>query len=239
MSGHSKWSSIKHQKGAADIRRGNLFTKLTNVITVAARKGGDPATNFELRIAIEQAKAHNMPKENIERAIKRGTGESGEAVIEEVGYEAYGPGGTAIIIEAVTDNKNRALAEIKSVLNRHGGKLAGAGAVQYLFVRQGQITAHPQDEAFDSEALELSIIDAGASDYQKAGDDYLVYTEPGEIEEVKEKLKGIGLAIKESSLTYEPKETVGLPPEESAKAVKLLEELEALGDVNNVYANMA
>ncbi len=239
MSGHSKWSQIKYQKKAADLRRGNLFTKLSNAIAVAARKGGgDPQTNLELRIAIERAKAQNMPKENIERAIKRGTGELGGAAIEEVRYEAYGPGGTAIIVEAVTDNKNRTLAQIKSVLNKFGGKLAGAGAVIYLFQRQGEILVAPPSGLSQEEA-ELAIIDSGANDYQKSGENYLVYTEPQEVEKVKQQLQQAGFEIKQADLTYEPQNPIEISAEDSQKVIQLLEALEALDEVKAVHSNMA
>lgn len=234
MSGHSKWSQIKHQKGVADKRRGQLFSKLSSQIAVAAREGADPATNFKLRLAIETAKAANLPKENIERAITRGSGKEGEKALEEEIYEAYGPEGIGLLIEVATDNKNRALSEIKAVLNRRGGKLTAPGSVQYLFQRQGEfkvISAQTQEE-------ELKIIDSGATDYQPIEEGYLVYAEPSQVDEVKRKLEEDGLKIEGISLVYEPKEVVSVPSEKSKQALELLEELENLPDVLGVHTNL-
>ena len=235
MSGHSKWSQIKHQKGAADARRGNLFSKLANNISLAARSGADPATNFALRLAIERAKAANMPKANIERAIARGSGSGGEKQLEAFHYEAYGPGGIAILIDIATENRNRAGSEVKSVLNKFGGRLASPGSVNYLFEQVGLIkvkTGSAKDDA------ELAIIDSGAKDYDQIDAGYLVYTEPRAVDLVRQKLAEGGFEIEEAHLSFEPKTTTTVKEGESERAIKLLEALEELDDVVGVYSNL-
>ena len=236
MSGHSKWATTKHQKAATDKKRSNLFTKLANLISVAARTGGDPTMNFSLRLAIDKAKAANMPRENIERAIKRGTGELAGQRIEEELYEAYGLSGTAILIEATTDNKNRAVAEIKSILNKFGGKLAGSGSVSYLFQRKGVIKVRVSGD--QSEETELKIIDSGAEDYEKIEDGYLIYTKTDGLKTVQDKLSESGFEIESAELSWEPKETVTLSEDDAAKVIKLLESLDELDDVSNVSSNL-
>jgi len=243
MSGHSKWSSIKHQKGVADQRRSNLFTKIANMISVAARSGGDPSMNFQLRLAIDKAKAANMPKDRIERAIKRGMGELGGAQIEESLYEIYGPSGTAILVEAITDNKNRASAEIKATLNKFGGKLAGSGAVSYLFERKGEIRIKNQELRIKNnentdEKIEEEIINSGAEDYQTIDNGFLVYCAPNELSNVKNNLQSANLKIESAELIFKPKTTVELSDEESAKVIKLLEALDGLDDVSSVSSNL-
>jgi len=234
MSGHSKWATTKHQKAVVDKKRSNLFTKLANLISVAARSGGDPTMNFSLRLAIDKAKAANMPKDNIDRAIKRGTGELGGQRIEEELYEVYGPSGTAILIEATTDNKNRASAEIRSVLNKYGGKLAGSGAVSYLFEQKGIIKAGSEQ----NEEKELKIIDLGAEDYEKIESGYLVYTKTENLKATQDKLSESGFEIESAELTWEPKDTVSLSDEQSEKVIKLLEALDELDDVTAVSSNL-
>lgn len=238
MSGHSKWATTKHQKAAADKKRSNLFTKIANLISVAARSGGDPTMNFTLRLAIDKAKAANMPKDNIERAIKRGTGELGGQRIEEELYEVYGPSGTAILIEATTDNKNRAISEIKAVLNKLGGKLASSGAVSYLFERKGAIKSSHISAISDQEETEMKIIDAGAEDYEKVEDGYLIYTKMDGLKSVQDKLAEVGFKIESAELSWEPKTTVELSEEDSQKVIKLLEALDELDDVSNVSSNL-
>lgn len=237
MSGHSKWSQIKRQKGAADIKRGKVFSKLANLITVAARAGGgNPEMNPRLRMAIEQARAENMPKENIDRAIKRGTGELSGAAIEELRFEAYGPGGVGIVIDVATDNRNRANSEIKAVLARHGGKLAAVGAVAYQFNERGVLTIPLAGH--DREKLELALIEAGVIDYDDQGDVFVATTSPKEIGEVKEKLLAQGIAVAEARLSLEPVQTVPVTDLATAQSiVKLMEALEDLDDVTNVTAN--
>jgi len=234
MSGHSKWATTKHQKAATDKKRSNLFTKLANLISVAARSGGDPTMNFSLRLAIDKAKAANMPKENIDRAIKRGTGELGGQRVEEELYEVYGPSGTAILIEATTDNKNRAVAEIKSVLNKSSSKLASSGSVAYLFTRKGVIKASGDQ----GEEAELKIIDSGADDYEKIEGGYLIYTKMENLRSVSDALANAGFEIESAELSWEPKDTVTLSDEESEKVIKLLESLDDLDDVSSVSSNL-
>lgn len=237
MSGHSKWSQIKRQKGAADVKRGQLFSKLAKLISVAARAGGgDPAMNPRLRMAIETARADNMPKDNIERAIQRGTGEIGGAAIEELRFEAYGPGGTGFVIDVATDNRNRVSAEVKAVLNRHGGKLAATGAVAYQFSELGVLTVPLAGQ--DRQHLELALIDAGALDYDDQGDAFVATTDPKEISQVKEKLSALGIAVAEVRISLVPNRTVAVPNEVTGRAIfKLIEELEAIDDVTVVTAN--
>lgn len=236
MSGHSKWSSIKHQKAATDAKRSGVFTKLANGITVAARNGAEPAMNFQLRLAIDRARAANMPKANIDRAIARAAGVGADAM-QEIIYEAYGPGGAAIIIEAATDNRNRSIGEIKAVLNKHGGKLAGAGAVQYLFEKKGQITLEPGEKSEDE--TEMDIIDAGADDYDATDNEYLISTAPNNLESVKKNLEEKGYAITDAKLAWEPKQQLSLDDETSQKVIKLLSFLDDLDDVTGVSANIA
>lgn len=234
MSGHSKWSQIKRQKGAADVKRGVIFSKLTNAIILAARTGGDPGSNFGLKMAIEKARSANMPKENIDRAIKRGTGEIAGAKIEEVLYEAIGPMGIGIIIEAATDNRNRTNSEIKSILTRAGGKLASSGAITYQFDRMGKLIIDLSDQ--DQEEIELKAIDAGAQDIEEIEGALAVYTEPRELELIKKTLEKEGVTIKEASLTWEPKNLVEVS-RDSEKIILLMENLENLDDVTAVYSN--
>jgi len=235
MSGHSKWSSIKHQKATTDAKRSGVFTKLANGITVAARNGADPTMNFQLRLAIDRARSANMPKANIDRAIARGSGTGAVDIVESV-YEAYGPSGVAIIIDVATDSKNRAASEIKSTLSKHGGKLAGAGAVLYLFEKKGQITISPGEKSEDE--VEMDIIDSGADDYSALDSEYLVMTASSNLETVKKTLEGKGYTISDAKLTWEPKQHLSLDEETSQKVIKLLSSLDDLDDVVSVSANI-
>lgn len=237
MSGHSKWASIKRSKGAADVKRGATFTKLANAITVAARQGGGGAeSNFKLRLAIEKARQANMPKDNMERAIKRGTGELGGAKIEDIIYEAYGPGGIALMIEAASDNRNRTTAEVKSILNKYGGKLAGSGAVTYQFKQRGVISLEVGDKSI--EEAELAVIDAGAQDFEEQAGIILVYSEPKETERVRSVLETSGLKATDTALSWEPTTTIEISDEKVAKQVlRLTESLESLDDVTAVSGN--
>jgi len=235
MSGHSKWATTKHQKAATDARKSNLFTKIANTISVAARSGGGPTMNFQLRLAIDKARTANMPKDKIERAIKRGTGELGGAQIEEVTYEAYGLGGTAILVETLTDNKNRTSGEIKSIFNKLGGKLAESGSVAYLFSRKGVIRAVgsvSKDEA------EMAIIDSGAEDYATDNEAFLIYTKPEDLFKVKTALEVANMTVLSAELSWEPNTTIELNEEQSGRAVKLLETLDELDDITNVSSNL-
>ena len=236
MSGHSKWSQIKRQKGTADIKRGAAFSKLTNAIIIAAKNGGDPSANFQLKMAIEKARAANMPKENIERAIKRGTGELAGTGVEELLYEAIGPGGIGILIEAATDNRNRTNSEVKNLLSSFGGKLTGAGAVAYQFERMGKFLIDLKDK--NQEESELQLIDAGAQDFEEQGDILAVYTKSNELEKVKKAIEGQGIEAREPMLSWEPKNMITIADKDrGAKILKLMEQIESLADVTAVYAN--
>lgn len=237
MSGHSKWSTIKHKKAASDAKKGKEFTRASNLISLAAKAGGDPAMNPSLALAIEKAKSVNMPKANIERAIKKGTGELGGAMIEEVVYEGYGPGGTAIIIEVASDNKNRTVPEIRSTLSKHGGNMASNGAVAFNFERRGQIeTSLNQDKS--EEAIEEIVIESGATDFEIESDRVIIYTEPKDLIAVKKSLENDGLTIDSAGLTYVATNEVTVTDLEKAeKIIKLIDALEELDDVVSVYAN--
>lgn len=233
MAGHSKWAQIKRQKGVADQRRGAVFAKLANAITVAARNGTDPEMNFQLRIAIDKAKAANMPKDNIERAIERVKG-SGGAALEEVIFEAYGPSGTAFLIETATDNRNRTVGEIRATLNKYGGKLAESGSVQYLFNKVGRIVF----ESDRSENLELAAIDAGASDIEHVGTDVIVLTDPKDLETVRQNLLKFGFESNEISFDWQPKVRIQVADSTTVKIViNLLSALDELSDVVKISCN--
>jgi len=234
MSGHSKWAQIKRKKGAADQKRGQIFTKIGRLISLAAKEGGgDHETNFKLRLAIQKAKEVNMPKESIERAIKRGTGELGGEKIEEVIYEASGPSGIALIIEAVTDNRNRTTAEIRNILNRHRGKMAGAGSFKWLFEQNGLIRIKGSGEE-----LELKIIDIGAEDFEEDEGEILIYTKPQELFNIKKQLENEGIEVISSEISLEPKEIIKIENQDDAETIlKLMEDLENNDDVTKVYSN--
>ncbi len=237
MSGHSKWSQIKRQKGAADVKRGQLFSKLTLPIILAARSGGgDPEANFQLKMAVERARAADMPKENIERAIDRGTGRLGGVQIEEMLYEAIGPGGISIIIEAATDNKNRTAAAVKNTLFKFGGKLTGSGAASYLFNRMGKLLINPAEK--DKDEIEMAIIDSGAEDFEEQDGMIIVYTVPNKLEEVKKSLETADIKTKEAMLSWEPKTMVIISEEAVAKKIiDLMAALDDLEDISAVYSN--
>ena len=237
MSGHSKWSTIKHKKGAADAKRGKVFSRLAKEITVAAKLGGgDPNGNPRLRTVLLEARAENMPKDNIERAVKKGTGELPGVTYDEIRYEGYAPGGVALIIDLMTDNKNRTVAEIRHLLSRHGGSMAENGAVTWNFEQKGAInvakTACSEDEIFEK------AIEAGADDVDTAGEAYEILTGPTDLYAVVKALEAMGLKIDGAALTMLPKTTVkveGARP--AASVLKLMEALEDHDDVQNVYAN--
>jgi len=237
MSGHSKWASIKHKKGLMDARRGKLFTKLIREITVAARLGGgDPESNPRLRTVIAKAKEANMPKENIEKAIKKGTGELEGFSLEEVTYEGYGPGGVAIMIDTMTDNKNRTTAEIRSILTKSGGNLGENGCVSWIFEKKGVITI--STEKYDENTVMEVALEAGAEDVRNEGDVWEVITAPEDFVNVKEAFLDRGIEIIMSDIMRLPKSTVKLEDEKSAsKILSLIERLEDNDDVQNVAAN--
>jgi YebC/PmpR family DNA-binding regulatory protein len=235
MSGHSKWAQIKRQKGVTDAKRGQLFTKLGREIAVAAREGADPAVNSRLRIAVQRARDANMPLDTIDRAIKRAAGAGEGASYQEVTYEGYGPSGVAILVEALTDNRNRAAAEIRSVFNRNGGNLGESGSVGWLFDRRGQVTV--EADGRDPDEIALEAIDAGAEDVQVNGDILDVFTDPGHVESLREQLEKSGLKGVGSEVALVPKTTVALDQHSAEQTLRLIERLEELDDVQNVYSN--
>jgi len=236
MSGHSKWAQIKRQKGVNDARRGQLFTKLAREITVAARMGGgDQEGNFRLRLAVQRARDLNLPMENIERAIKRGTGDQGGAALDETTYEGYGPGGTAFLVQALTDNRNRTVAEIRNMFERHGGRLGEAGCVAWLFEPQGLITVEATDQ--EPEELAMLAIEAGAEDVQVRDGSLEVTTAPRELEEVRRTMETSKVQIVSSEDVMQPKTTVPLGEKEALQALRLLDKLESLDDVQRVFFN--
>lgn len=236
MSGHSKWSTIKREKGAKDAARGAVFTKLGNAIAVAAKGGVDPDTNFALRLAMDKARAANMPNANIQRSIDRGSGKLGGAQIEEIMYEGYGPGGMAVIVECATDNKNRTLPEVRLAFSKNGGNMAETGAVSFQFARKGIIRV---GYLSDTDEAMLNVIDAGAEDADDIGDqELIVYTDPKELAAVRDDLQARGFDIKEAELTFVPNNMVEISDADSArKATSLLNALEDLDDVTNVHSN--
>lgn len=232
MSGHSKWSKIKRDKGANDAKRGAIFTKIGNQIAIAARGGVDPSMNSSLALAIEKAKAANMPMANIQRAIDR-VADKNAAVLEEVTYEAYGPGGVGIIVEAATDNKNRTFPEIRTALTKNGGTMADAGSVMFQFTRKGVIQV-----AANGEETLLAVLDAGAEDVVEDDDELTVYTDQKELAKVRQALVDSGMTIKEAELQYVPNAPVVVDsPETAAKVMRVLDALDDLDDVVNVHTN--
>ena len=235
MSGHSKWSQIKRQKGVADVRRGQLFSKLSREITVAARQGSDPEANFRLRLAVQRARDHNMPLENTERAIKRGTGETGGAALTEVTLEGYGPNGTAILVEAMTDNRNRTLQEVRNAFSRGGGSLGESGCVAWLFDPKGVIIIETDEEK--AEELALEAIDAGSEDV-KIGKGYLeIQTKPQELEAVRRALEQKSLTLASVELAMVPKSMVELEEKAALQTLRFLDRLEELDDVQRISSN--
>ncbi len=237
MSGHSKWSTIKRKKGAADAKRGQLFTKLAREISVAARQGlPDPEYNFRLRLAIDRARAASMPKENIERAVARAAGEAGADNYDEIWYEGYGPGGTALMIQAMTDNRNRTVGEVRAALTRAGGTLGESGSVGWMFDQVGLIELDATGA--DADEIALQAIDAGAADVQGEDGTVEVYTETQDLHSVQEALKEAGFSVTAAELTMKPK-TMMVPAQDVAvKLIRLVEKLEDLDDVQGVYTNL-
>lgn len=233
MSGHSKWSTIKRQKGAKDAARGAIFTKLGNAIAVAARNGDDPEMNFALRLAVDKAKAANMPMVNIQRSIDRGSGKLGGDQIQEVVYEGYGPSGVAILVECATDNINRTYPEVKTAFTKHGGNIAEKGAVAFQFDQKGMIRIKGSGDE-----LILQAIDAGAEDAQEESGELVIYTDPKQLAKVRDKLQSEGLEILEAELTFVPNNVVEVTDKEAAgKIMRLMEALENIDDVSNTHVN--
>lgn len=236
MSGHSKWASIKHKKGAADAKRGKVFTKLIREITVAAKiGGGDPNGNARLRAAIQAAKAENMPKDNIERAIKKGTGELEGTSYEEVNYEAYGPGGVAVLIDCLTDNKNRTVADLKHAFDRHGGSLGSPGCVSWIFVKKG-LMVFDKSAAEEEKILEIAL-DGGADDVRQTGSQFEVVMEPSDFEKVRKAFDSAGLPYSLAEITMIPQNTVRLEGKKAEQMLNLMEALDDIDDISHVYAN--
>jgi YebC/PmpR family DNA-binding regulatory protein len=235
MAGHSKWKQIKRKKAVTDQRRGATFTRLIREITIAAKQGGgDPNGNARLRTAIDAAKAENMPWDNIDRAIKKGTGELEGVVYEEVTYEGYGPGGAALLIQATTDNANRTVAEIRNVFTRHGGNLGAANSVAWMFDRKGQIVV---DVKADEDATMEAALDAGAEDMIKEGDVYLITTPAGQLHAVQESLKARKLPVQGAEISMVPKNTVKVEGGDARRLLQLVEGLEEMDDVAKVFSN--
>ncbi len=236
MSGHSKWSTIKRKKGAADARRGKIFTKLIREIATATRIGGSELeANPRLRMAVDKARAANMPKDNIERAIRKGSGSEPGESYEEVVYEGYGPGGVALYIEVLTDNRNRTVGEVRHVLTKHGGHLGAAGCVSYLFEKRGLISL--ETAGLDTDALLEGALEAGAEDVVESGNTLEVVTEPGRLEVVRRGLEARGFRPASAGVSLQPSSTVRLQGDEAEGMLRLADALEDLDDVQSVYAN--
>ena len=236
MSGHSKWSSIKHKKGAADAKRGKIFSKLIKELTVAARLGGgDPTGNPRLKTAIQIAKAENMPKDNIERAIKKGAGELEGTAYAEVNYEAYGPGGVAVLIDCLTDNKNRAVADIKHIFDRYGGNIGEPGCVAWMFEKKGLIVF--EKKTIEEEKLLNIALDAGAEDVSEQETEFEVLTAPADFESVKKAFDDEELTYNLAEISMIPNSTVRLEGKKAEQMLNLMEALEDNDDISHVYAN--
>lgn len=236
MSGHSKWANIKHRKGAQDAKKGKIFTKIAKELTIAAKLGGGiPDMNPRLRMALDKAKSANMPKDNVERAIKKGTGEGNDANYYEVTYEGYGPGGAAIMVSALTDNKNRTVADVRSTLTKRGGSMGEAGCVAWMFEKKGVINIL-KENAKEDFVMELAI-NVGAEDVEVTDDGYEIISEPENYYTIKEELEKNNIQIEYSEITMRPKTTVELKGEDAKKAMTLVEMLEDLDDVQDVYTN--
>lgn len=238
MSGHSKWATIKRQKGAADIKRGQQFTKLANAIVIAIRQGGgiaDPESNFKLRLAIDKARSYNMPKDNIERAISKAKGGPGGGDLHEALYEGFAPGGAALMIEAVTDNKQRTVSEVKNVLEKNGGTMGNQGSVSYLFQRVGEIAAPTNGKSSD-EILDIAL-ELNSTDYLEEEGDVIFYVAPSNLAAAKKILEEKGMAVFSAELVFKPLATIDVPYESRGKINSIIEKLEDLGDVQNVFVN--
>lgn len=236
MAGHSKWAQIKRQKGANDAKRSQMFTKLGREIAVAVRQGGpDPAGNVRLRLAVQRARDQNMPLDNIERAIKRAAGEGNAEALEELTYEGYGPGGAAILVQAVTDNRNRTASDVRSVFNKTGGNLGEAGCVAWLFDQTGLISVDPNGT--DADELALLAIDAGATDVQVLAGQVDISTAPEALDTVRQALEANSVKILSAELSMAPKSTVALTGSEAEQAYRILERLDDLDDVQRVFTN--
>jgi YebC/PmpR family DNA-binding regulatory protein len=237
MSGHSHWATIKHKKGAIDAKRGKLWSKLSRAIIIAARHGGgDPGMNLKLRYAIDKARSVSMPKDNIERAIKRGTGEGSDAVFEELTYEGYGPGGVAVLVDVLTDNRNRTSGEVRKIFERTGGKMGSAGAVAYLFERKGVFSVDAK--TVDEDTLMGVILEAGADDLKKQGDNFEILCDATIFNDVKTALEKANIATNMAEITQLPKAPTDVDVETGLKVMRLMEALDDHDDVQNVYTSV-
>jgi len=239
MSGHSKWHSIKHKKAKEDAKRGNIFGKLSRIITVAAREGGspDPNNNIALANALSKAKEYNLPQDNIDRAIKKGSGEVDGAKYERIMYEGYGPGGIAIMVDITTENRNRTAADIRGIFSRSNGSMGESGCVAWMFERKGIITVD-KESVKDYDDFMLKAIDAGAQDIDEAEQTYEIKVEPADLMEVKNNLIGQGYNVKFTDLSYLPKTTLTLSASDTEKALRIINNLDDYDDVENVYTNL-
>lgn len=237
MSGHSHWATIKRSKGAADAKRGKVFSKLSRAIIIAAKAGGgDPEMNLKLRYAIDKARQASMPKDNIERAIKKGTGEAGDMHFEEITYEGYGPGGVAIMVDVTTDNRNRTAGEVRKIFERSGGKMGSAGNVAFLFDRKGLLAV--EATVVDEDRLMEVALDAGAEDIKRTGDIFEVVCDPGHFTKVQEALATAKIATTNAELSQVPKAPVDAEVETAKKVLKLMEALDEHDDVQNVWSSL-
>ncbi|MDQ6710729.1 MAG: YebC/PmpR family DNA-binding transcriptional regulator [Candidatus Dormibacteraeota bacterium] len=237
MSGHSKWSSIKHKKGLTDARKGQQFTKMAREISIAAREGGgNPDGNYRLRLAIEKARDVNMPQENVQRAIKRGTGELGGGQMEELRFEGYGPHGVAIMVDTVTDNRNRTSGEVRNLFSRAGGNLGATGSVSWMFTRQGQIVVDA--DGHDPDEVGLEAIDLGATDARIDARTVEVITEPARLQPVQEGLKKKGFKIESAEISMNASQVVTVDENKAPSVLKLIDQLEEHDDVQSVYSNI-
>jgi YebC/PmpR family DNA-binding regulatory protein len=238
MSGHSKWHEIRRKKGVLDQRRGQRWTKLARDVTIAAREGGgDVTTNFRLRLAIEKAKGDNMPSDNIQRAIDRGLGITGEASLDEINYEGYGPGGVAIIVESATDNRNRTVSEVRTAFNKNGGTLGESGSVGWMFDLKGMITVDRTPD-MDVDDVTMLAIEADADDIVVNDDNIIIYTEFSRLAAVRDQLNENGVKLSSAEKVMQPKASIAIEEKETFQALRLLEKLEDLDDVQKVYSNL-
>lgn len=238
MAGHSKWSNIKHRKGKQDAERGKVFTKLSKEIFAAVKSGGDdPATNARLRAALSKAKSANMPNDNVERTIKKATGDLEGIIYEEITYEGYGPGGAAVMVNVLTDNKNRSAAEVRMAFNKNDGNLGESGCVSYMFDRKGVLTINRSEHSISEDDMLLEVIEAGAEELETTAEMFEITTESDQFEEVKEALEKQGFQLDNAEVTMIPQTTTELDEEEAQKMLKLIDMLEDNDDVQDVYHN--
>lgn len=239
MAGHSKWANVKHRKARVDAQKGKIFTKLAREIIVAAKEGGgDLDSNFRLRLAVQKARDANMPGDNINRAIQKGTGEQDGLSLEQFNYEGYGPGGVAVFLEIMTDNRNRTAGEIRSIFTRRGGNLGEVGCVSWMFKRMGYISIDKQESPVPEDELMLLALESGAEDFKDEESNYVILTAPEDFEQVKDALTGENITVSTSEVTMIPQNTIQVnDPEEAQKLLALLDALEDQDDVQNVYAN--